>query len=418
MFRQIIDSTILGLFITKAYASDYFVTLSTNDTNLALESGALDANSLVVHIDKTSMTPEILEQLASVPNIVFADLPGLPQFVNLKEYATGESEVDKLIRDIIKQEQIDLSKIKEDERYLEIENIVSEILADSAENYSDEFAYVYGKYKNDTDNCEDERISFAGEHLSKVPETTVSNLDVSTTTVAVKSVSPVTSVPKVEHITGSKSEEIVPVTNNDLSQVATSVSSLGVISSLETVLGDVSTSELKPLTETSSLNVLETDLITATSLQPLQTTVVKEDAPVATSVILTSVVNEEVPSVTTSTTIVPIEQDISSISEIVKSFDKSQTLKDVISTKVSEPVEKHIPTPELPKPIRNGTSNCTDGGYDDDNYNDDDDDDYDDNDNNEKEGCDGGYDNSSNYFMVPSTMFIGFLVTLLLFLHP
>ena len=138
MLKQLGEVTILSLLIAKAFAAEYYVTLNTDDNDLV--NSGLESKPLVIHIDKNSMDPEVLEQLANIPNIVFADLPGLPQFVNLKEYSSNLNsgsdsiaDVDSLLKRIILQENVDYDRLKSDERFVQVENILNSILNDSSD---------------------------------------------------------------------------------------------------------------------------------------------------------------------------------------------------------------------------------------------------------------------------------------------
>ena len=56
---------------------------------------SLDTKPLTIHFDKNSLTPELMEHLLHASNLVFPDLPEIPEFINLKEYDIVDAKTDE-----------------------------------------------------------------------------------------------------------------------------------------------------------------------------------------------------------------------------------------------------------------------------------------------------------------------------------
>ncbi|CCF59673.1 hypothetical protein KAFR_0H02640 [Kazachstania africana CBS 2517] len=81
MWNQL--SIILATSVVLAKAETFQAYLTTED--VGGDSTELN-RPLTVHLDKNTMSAELLEKLQHTSNIVFADLPQVPEFVTLKEY--------------------------------------------------------------------------------------------------------------------------------------------------------------------------------------------------------------------------------------------------------------------------------------------------------------------------------------------
>lgn len=134
--------------------------VQTNDN----EEG-LNSRLLTIRLDKESMQPGVMERLSKTSNIIFADFPGLPEFVNAKEY---EDILNTLYNDKDDQnnsqtnsnnsgnptDSMDDHK-KEDERHIEI--IEEEPKRENKEDYAKETLkddHKEGKNKEDEDKGE------------------------------------------------------------------------------------------------------------------------------------------------------------------------------------------------------------------------------------------------------------------------
>ena len=82
---QYLFTVLLCSSAAMASSKEFNVVLSTND--LGGDSlGSLGAEPLVLRLDENSMSEELLAKLEHSPNIVFAGLPNIPEFINSNEY--------------------------------------------------------------------------------------------------------------------------------------------------------------------------------------------------------------------------------------------------------------------------------------------------------------------------------------------
>ncbi|EDO17169.1 hypothetical protein Kpol_1072p39 [Vanderwaltozyma polyspora DSM 70294] len=94
MFKQILEFLLLSLLLGYSNAADILLSLNTGD--LGGDSiDDLDTKPIIIHIDKSSMSPDVLKHLSKTSNVVFADIPASPQFINLKDL---ESELNDEIK--------------------------------------------------------------------------------------------------------------------------------------------------------------------------------------------------------------------------------------------------------------------------------------------------------------------------------
>ncbi|CCE63801.1 hypothetical protein TPHA_0F03200 [Tetrapisispora phaffii CBS 4417] len=141
IFNKYVQAIVLAAFVSGAYAQDYLVTLNadSNSDTVGFEINSNDdlgRNPLVVHLDKSNLSPEMLEKLGSVPNIVFADLPDLPQFVNLREYISKDDNgLQELLKGIVPESKnIDWNNVQNNQKYQELEGVFNEFLNDSVDS--------------------------------------------------------------------------------------------------------------------------------------------------------------------------------------------------------------------------------------------------------------------------------------------
>lgn len=138
MFKQVTTASLVVLaIISKASSSKFSLTLSTEQLG-GDSTEYSEAKPLVVHVDKNSMSPEILEHLAHTSNIVFADLPELPQFINLREYESMKYATDDLLDQLINEQNLNLDSVKQNEKFSQIESILKEIVTEDSKDKFDE----------------------------------------------------------------------------------------------------------------------------------------------------------------------------------------------------------------------------------------------------------------------------------------
>lgn len=145
----------------KVYFSEEEVQSNENEEGL-------NSHLLTIRLDKESLQPGVMERLSKTSNIIFADFPGLPEFVNAKEY---EDILNTLYNDKGDQENLQPNesnsenstdsmddKKKEDDRHIEI--IEEEPKRDNKEDYAkdtltdDHKAEHDGKEKNNWEGKE------------------------------------------------------------------------------------------------------------------------------------------------------------------------------------------------------------------------------------------------------------------------
>lgn len=147
MFKQVTTTSLVVLaIISKASSSKFSLTLSTEQLG-GDSTDYSEAKPLVVHVDKNSMSPEILEHLAHTSNIVFADLPELPQFINLREYESMKYATDDLLDQLINEQNLNLNSVKQNEKFSQIESILKEIITEDSKDDKKETIYE-GKGEN------------------------------------------------------------------------------------------------------------------------------------------------------------------------------------------------------------------------------------------------------------------------------
>lgn len=134
MLNRLSINLVLALVVAhKASALRKQLTLTTEE--LGGDSTEISANKpLIVHLDKNSMSPEAMETLARESNIDLADLPDYPQFVTSGEFESMKYSADDILEYLVRDQDLDLDTIKQDERYNQIEEILKEI----ADEYSEQ----------------------------------------------------------------------------------------------------------------------------------------------------------------------------------------------------------------------------------------------------------------------------------------
>ncbi|KAL3239144.1 Spo19p [Nakaseomyces bracarensis] len=70
-----------SLLASYAFGEQFKVYLSTEDIGGDSVRTGTENNPLVIHIDKQSASPSLLDTLSHSSNIIFADLPNIPEFV-------------------------------------------------------------------------------------------------------------------------------------------------------------------------------------------------------------------------------------------------------------------------------------------------------------------------------------------------
>ncbi|QLG74012.1 hypothetical protein HG535_0F05240 [Zygotorulaspora mrakii] len=128
MFLHSIAATLFLLdVIRQSSASKLSFTLTTEELGGdSTDSAAV--RPLVVHVDKKNMSPEILKQLYRTSNIIFADFPEVPEFINLKEYENMKSATEELLDQLTNERNIALENVKKNEKFSEIETLLQEII--------------------------------------------------------------------------------------------------------------------------------------------------------------------------------------------------------------------------------------------------------------------------------------------------
>ncbi|CCD25040.1 Spo19p NDAI_0E02230 [Naumovozyma dairenensis CBS 421] len=101
MWNQLSFSIINSILISSVLTERVNLYLTTDDLGGDSVTG-LDHKPLTLHIDKESLTPELSTILSHSPNIIFADMPGQPEFINIRE-------VEDAIEDntVIQEENVD-----------------------------------------------------------------------------------------------------------------------------------------------------------------------------------------------------------------------------------------------------------------------------------------------------------------------
>ncbi|QLL30920.1 hypothetical protein HG536_0A07350 [Torulaspora globosa] len=134
MLNRLSINLVLALVVAhEASASRKQLTLTTEE--LGGDSTEISANKpLIVHLDKNSMSPEMVETLARASNIDLADLPDYPEFVTSGEFESMKYSADDILEYLVRDHSLDLDKIKQDERYNQIEEILKEIADEYTEN--------------------------------------------------------------------------------------------------------------------------------------------------------------------------------------------------------------------------------------------------------------------------------------------
>lgn len=133
MLNRFSINLVLGLILThEANASRKQLTLTTEE--LGGDSTEISNHEpLVVHLDKNSMSSEALEDLARTSNIDIANLPDFPQFVRLGEFERMKYSTDDILEELVREQELDLNTVKQNERFHEIEEILKEIADEYAE---------------------------------------------------------------------------------------------------------------------------------------------------------------------------------------------------------------------------------------------------------------------------------------------
>lgn len=118
---QYLFTVLLCSSVAVAKSKEFNVVLSTND--LGGDSlSPLGAEPLVLRLDENSMSEELLAKLERSPNIVFAGLPNIPEFINSNEYNNmmkklyGEGEEENEEEEEEEEEGKEWGKKEEEER--------------------------------------------------------------------------------------------------------------------------------------------------------------------------------------------------------------------------------------------------------------------------------------------------------------
>lgn len=132
MLQQIsIVSLLCFVLIRLTAGSRFSFTLTTEELG-GDSTNSMTVQPLVVHVDKQNMAPEILEKLYHTSNIVFADFPEVPEFINLKEYESMKYATEELLNQLMNEHNLALESVKQNEKYSEIEAILQEIISEEA----------------------------------------------------------------------------------------------------------------------------------------------------------------------------------------------------------------------------------------------------------------------------------------------
>lgn len=119
--------------MSKAFAKESItITLSTDELMGDSHSEETHRKPLIIHLDKENISPEVLKRLSRTSNILIPEIPGLPEFINPKEYSDNfkvdESFTDHLMGEIMKEKGITLEKIKQNEKFSELEDLLKGIM--------------------------------------------------------------------------------------------------------------------------------------------------------------------------------------------------------------------------------------------------------------------------------------------------
>lgn len=136
MIRKVSQFIVLAYIISQCCAQKYVISLSTDSVG-GDSVEHLDFKPLVVHVDKNSMSPEILSHLASTSNIVFADLPDFPQFININEVNRNEDKSTSSLIKLLKESHTDLKGLQNNDDKGYLRTLLKELTDDDQEKISD-----------------------------------------------------------------------------------------------------------------------------------------------------------------------------------------------------------------------------------------------------------------------------------------
>ncbi|CCE64018.1 hypothetical protein TPHA_0G01820 [Tetrapisispora phaffii CBS 4417] len=91
-----VDKKVILLFtflISKSLCNESIISLNIEDS-LDKTIDNANSNTLVVHLNKDSISPELLSKLVSSTNIIFADMPELPDFINRNTLKKSKNSYD------------------------------------------------------------------------------------------------------------------------------------------------------------------------------------------------------------------------------------------------------------------------------------------------------------------------------------